>query len=138
MIITNANTEVIYFKVYEDYFNYPRNKTTPHRRSSSYCKKTDSSSGIFFIEYDFYIADEFTKEPFFVYRVKNSFSFIVENEEQDLIDFSRQKAKFRDDLIAFIRDNSLGYHFEDLDRMFYLHDDLNLIIGQNFYSSIKN
>lgn len=133
MIISNPVTEIIYFKVYQDYFKFPRNKTSPHNSASSYCRKTDTHSGIFFIEYDFFICDDYTKEPFFVYRTKNSFNFTVENEEKDLTDLNAQKFKLSNEISTFIKDNSQGYPFDDLNRMFNFHSSLDLVIGQGFY-----
>jgi len=127
MIITNPGTEVIYYKIYEDYFDFPRNRTSPHNLSRSYCKKLTDNSGIFFIEYDFYICDDFTKEPFFVYRIKNSFTFVVEDKDKDLVDLGIQRAMFRDEVLAFIKDNCMGHHLEDLDRLFSVYNTLDLI-----------
>ena len=137
MIITKSDTEVIYFKVYKDYFSFPRNRTSVQNTTSSHCKKIGADSGIYFIEYDFCIIDDFTKEPFFVYRTKNSFTFTVENEEKDLIDLSFQKAQFRENALTFIFDNSLGYPFENRDQILPQHNSLDLIIGQGLYAKNK-
>jgi len=108
MIITNPIIVVVYFKLYNEYFEVPRNKTTPHATLSSYCRKTDRISGTYFLEHDFYISDDFTKQPFFVYRTKYSFNFVVENKEKDLDDIGRQKAAFRSETMSFIKINTMN------------------------------
>ena len=133
MIITNPIIEVVYFKLYNEYFEVPRNKTTPHATLSSYCRKTDRISGTYFLEHDFYISDDFTKEPFFVYRTKYSFNFVVENKEKDLDDLGLQKADFRSKTMSFIENNTLNYVFEHPEHIFPVHNDLSLVIGQGFY-----